>query len=191
MNPISLRIALLLIFAVWPALAQTNAPGPVGGPETFQTQNSPQLSPARRYENTRLSCIQSRRMICGKIMQVLPDGWVVESGYTNLMRSPLNKSWFIPGTVVATRPANLVEENEPDAICVGLVFLADLPKGHGKPKKPKLYDYVNVEGFPIGQCTYTSVGSVHRTVRRFTTKLAVATQWHFDLKSEEPNPASN
>jgi hypothetical protein len=187
MNSISLRIALLLMVVGWAALAQTNSPGP----EAVLSQNGPELSPAGRYENTRLSCIQFRRIICGRIMKVLPDGWVVESGYTNLMRSPLNKSWLIPGTVAATLPANLVEEKEPDAICVGLVFLADLPKGHGKPKKPKLYDYVNVEGFPIGLYTYTSVGSVHRTVRRFTTKLAVATQWHFDLKNEESNPASN
>ena len=135
---------------------------------------------AQRYEQTRVECIQARRIICGKIIKVLPDGLVIESGYTNLMRAPLNKSWLIPGTVVASRPANLVEANEPGTICVGLVFLADQPKGRGKPKKPKIYDYVDVEGFPLGQYTYTSVGGIQRTVRQFTTKLAKATQWRFD-----------
>ena len=180
-------MVLFFIFAVWSASAQTNPPAPAGRSETFPTQASPGLSPAQRYEKTRVDCIQARRIICGKILKVLPNGLVVESGYTNLMRAPLNKSWLIPGTVMAARPANLVEANEPDTVCVGLVFLVDQPKSRGKPKKPKIYDYVNVEGFPIGQYTYTSVGGIQRTVRQFTTKLAKATQWHFD-QGEQPNP---
>jgi hypothetical protein len=44
----------------------------------------------------------------------------------------------------------------------------------------KPYGKSQVEGFPMGQHTYNSVGGVKRTVRRFTTKLAVATQWRFD-----------
>ncbi len=166
-----LRIALLFLVSVLSASAQTN-----------QT-----ASEAQRYEQARVDCIQARRIICGKILKVLPDGLVIESGYTNLMRAPLNKSWLIPDTVVAARPANLVEANEPGTICVGLVFLADQPKGRGKPKKPKVYDYVNVESFPLGQYTYTSVGGIHRTVRQFTTRLAMATQWRFD-QSEKPEP---
>lgn len=136
-----------------------------------------------------MDCIRARRIICGKIMKVLPDGLVVESGYTNLMRAPLNKSWFIPGTVVATRPAGLIETDQPDAVCVGLVFLADLPKSRGKPKKPKLYDYVNLEAFPLGVYTYTSVGAVQHTVRRFTAKLSNAAEWNFKQSEQQNTPS--
>jgi len=180
MKRMSMRIALILIFAVLSVSAQTNSPVL----ETAQPQINPGLL-AQRYEQTRVDCIQGRRIICGKILKVLPDGLVIDSGYTNLMRSPLNKSWLIPGTVVATRPNNLVEANEPGTVCVGLVFLTDMPKTRGKPKKPKMYDYVNVEAFPMGQYTYASLGSIRRTVRLFTTKLAKATQWSFE-QSEPP-----
>src|SRR5450432_3151515 len=106
-----MRIALLLVFAVWPALAQTNPVAPASGTETFQTPTnhasspalSPTLSVSQRYEKVRLDCIQSRRIICGKIVKVLPDGLVVESGYLDLMRSPLGESWLIPGTVTSVR----------------------------------------------------------------------------------------
>jgi hypothetical protein len=184
MKPMSMRIALILFFAVWSVSAQTNSPVL----KTVQPQINPGLL-AQRYEQTRVNCIQARRIICGKILKVLPDGLVVDSGYTNLMRSPLNKSWLIPGTVTATRPNNLVEANEPGTVCVGLVFLTDLPKTRGKPKKPKVYDYVNVEGFPMGQYTYTSVGSIQRTVRLFTTKLAKATQWNFEQSESQTAPS--
>jgi len=46
--------------------------------------------------------------------------------------------------------------------------------------KPKLYDYVNLESFPVGQYTYESIGGIQRTVREFTTKLQNATQWQFE-----------
>jgi len=183
-----MKLALLFVFAVLSASAQTNSLAPTDRSETFRTQTNQGLSLAQRYEKTRMDCIQSRRIICGKILRVLPDGLVVESGYTNLMRSPINKSWLIPGTVVAARPANLVEANEPDAVCVGLVFLTDLPKSRGKPKKPRVYDYVNTEGFPIGQYTYASVGGIQRTVRQFTTKLSNATQWHFEQNEQQNTP---
>ena len=133
-----------------------------------------------------MDCIRHRRIISGKIVKVLPDGLVIDSGYADLSRPPLNKSWLVPGTVTATRPANLVEANYPDAVCVGLVFLTDLPKS--RRVIPKLYDYVNLEGFPVGQYTYTSVGDLQRTVRKFTTRLDNAAQWHFDLIEKQNAP---
>ncbi|HEY3861252.1 MAG TPA: hypothetical protein VGO59_05125 [Verrucomicrobiae bacterium] len=124
---------------------------------------------ARHVETVRTNCIQGRRIICGKILKVLPEGLVVDSGYTNLMRHPLDASWLLPGTVAAERAPNLVEKNEPDCVCVGLVYLTDLPK---KPKtKPKPFDYVVLEGYPAGRFTYTSVGTIQRTVRRFSASL--------------------
>lgn len=151
-----------------------------------QVPASRDSSVAQRYEKVRIGCIQNRRIIAGKIVKVLPDGFVVDSGYADLSRPPLNESWLVPGTVTATRPANLVEANYPDAVCVGLVFLTDLPKS--RRVIPKLYDYVNIEGYPAGKYTYTSVGDVQRTVRKFTHNLDNATQWQFDQIEKQNAP---
>ena len=126
----------------------------------------------RRPEKIRSDCIQGRRIICGRIVKILPEGLVVESGYTNLMRQPLNKSWLISGTVQATRAADLVEGTEPGCVCVGLVFLTSLPKS--RLAKPHRYDYVVLEAYPAGQYTYASVGTLQRTVRRFSASLVTA-----------------
>jgi hypothetical protein len=184
-----MRLALLFVFAVLSATAQTNSVATTNNPAASSPPTNNSLTLAQRYEKARMDCIQSRRIICGKIVKILPDGLVVESGYADLMRPPVNQSWLIPGTVTATRPANLVEANQADAVCVGLVFVTDLPNSRGAQPKPKLYDYVNLEGFPVGQYTYDSIGGIQRTVREFTTKLANATQWHFD-QNEQPTAPS-
>jgi hypothetical protein len=170
-----------IYFASWSnATAQTNAGV---GTNRADTNASPSpkdsLTPAqqaRAYEEAtekiRDNCIQGRRIICGRIVKILPDGLVVESGYTNLMRPPLNKSWLIPGTVQATRAANLVEGTEPGCVCDGLVYLTSLPKS--RLAKPHRYDYVVLEAYPAGQYTYTSVGTIQRTVRRFSGSLVTA-----------------
>lgn len=136
-------------------------------------------------EGIRLACINGRRSICGKILKVLPDGLVVDSGYTDLMRPPLNESWLVPGTATASRPPNLVEGNEPDSVAVGLVFLTSLPKGHGA--KPKPYDYVVIEGYPAGLHSYVSVGNIKRTVRLFSCTLPKAVQLIVQAR-ERQNP---
>jgi hypothetical protein len=132
-------------------------------------------SPAGHWqaaEAVRAQCIQNRRIICGRILKLLPGGFIVDSGYTSLMRQPLNRSWLIPGTVTTKREPNLVEKNEPDCICVGLVFVTDPPKlRHGKPK---LLDYVVLTAFPTGHFTYKPVGTFPRTVRRFSGSLPAA-----------------
>jgi len=123
-------------------------------------------------EKIRTECVQGRRIICGRIVKILADGLVVDSGYTNLMRAPLNKSWLIPGTVEATRAADLIETKEPGSVCVGQVFLTDVPKSRARAPKP--YDYVLIQAYPDGQYTYTSVGTIQRTVRQFSASLANA-----------------
>ena len=132
------------------------------------------------YERTRANCILSRKMILGKIIKILPEGLVIECGYTNLMDMPNTRSWLIKGTGVAFRPKIQLDADRSDGICVGLIFLSDVPKSRGITKKPMLYDYVTVEGFPMGHYTYVSVGSVQRTVERFTSNLGLATQWQFN-----------
>ena len=68
--------------------------------------------------------------------------------------------------MTAVRAENLVETREPGALCVGTVFLTDLPRG-----KPHPYDYVIIAGYPAGEHTYTSVGTIQKTVRRFSANL--------------------
>jgi hypothetical protein len=85
----------------------------------------------------------------------------------------------IRSNVAADRPANLMEENTPGAVCVGLVFVTDIPK---RPV-PKRYDYVVLLGYPAGQYSYTAVGTVHKTIRRFSAILAQAVE--LNLKVED------
>ena len=152
----------------------------------IQNQRGPNLAEAQRVEQIRAACIQSRRRICGKILQVTPDGLVIDSGYTNLMREPLNRSWLVPGTAAATRATNVIEANQPGSVCLGLVFLTEIPR---KPDaKPRLYDYVNLEAFPAGQYTWTSVGDVQRPLRRFSTKIEKAIEWRLDETGKQKTP---
>jgi hypothetical protein len=157
-------VAPLSFILAFSACAQTNTPG----------TNSPSTNPAPTIElreQLRASCLDGRRSICGKILRVFPNGLLVESGYTNLLREPLTKSWLVPGTVVASRAENLVESKEAGAICVGTVFITNLPRG-----KPKQFDYVILAGYPCGEFAYSSVGSVRKTVRRFSANLDKAVQ---------------
>ena len=146
-------IALELTSSVaWPrsALKRVFKPSSRNNPATRARPKAEAL--ASCLDRIQFDCIQSRRTICGKILKVLPDGFVIDSGYTNIMRDPLNHSWLVPGSVKARRAASLVEGDQPACVCVGLVFLTDLPK---KPVA-NVYDYVNLTAYPTGQCTYTS-----------------------------------
>jgi hypothetical protein len=168
------------------ASAQTNEMVFTNQPTATNTQIKDASAFAREVERVRMDCIQSRRRVCGKIVKVLPEGLVVDSGYTNLMREPLNRSWLIPGTAEATKPAHVIEENRPGSVCIGLVFLADPPSGPGP--KAKVYDYVNIEVFPIAPHTYVSVGELKRTVRGFSVKLAKSVEWKLQENRKENTP---
>ena len=143
-----------------------------------------EVARAQEIEKVRQACIENRRMICGKIIKIQSDGLVIDSGYTNLTRYPLNRSWLVPGTAVAARATNVIEGRQPDSICMGLVFLTDLPRSTGP--KPKLYAFVNLEAFPMGQYTYSSVGDLQRTVRRFSCKLTKAVEWELQRENSQP-----
>jgi hypothetical protein len=152
-------------------LVGTNASfPPVREPVRIAT-NAPPLT-SQDLEAVRQRCLNGRRLICGKIIKVLPEGLVVEGGYTNLLRAPLAKSWLAPGTVVASREPNLVEGKEPGAIAVGLVLLTDLPRS--RAAKPRQYDYVVIQAYPAGMSDYDSVGAIKRKVRRFAATLPQA-----------------
>lgn len=167
----------LLVLAAFQLPAQTNG---------VAVTNAPGTSPQSQHaEEIRARCLQGRRMICGRIVKVLPDGLVVESGYTNLLRAPLTKSWLIPGAVTAARAPNLVEGKEPGCVAVGLVFLSNLPRPRGA--KPRQYDYVDIQGYPAGNYTYASVGDIKRTVRRFATTLPGAVQLNLQTEAQAQN----
>jgi hypothetical protein len=172
------KFSLVFLFAAASLFAQTNPP-----PASISPTNE-NLAVLQHVEELRARCINNRRVICGKILKILPDGIVVDSGYTNLIRAPLNQSWLIPGSALAERATNLVEVTAPGSICVGQVFLTDLPKPP-RGMTPKVFDYVIVEGFPMGRYTYTSVGSVEHTVREFSTKVTTATRWLYGQEIEE------
>jgi hypothetical protein len=175
------RFIFLLLLAAGPASAQTNMPAPANAAAEVATATNETFGSAvLRAERVRAECIRGRRTLCGKILLVLPAGLVVESGYTNLLREPLTRSWLVPGTVSATRAQDQVESHEPGSPCFGTVFLTDLPRKRGP--KPKRYDYVIIEGYPAGHYTYTSLGTIHKTVRRFSAELARAVE--LNLQSE-------
>ena len=167
--------------------AQPAAPAVPAPDGTNAVAGGPSPS-VRRAEQIRADCLQGRRMICGKILRVLPEGLVVDSGYTGLAHPPLNQSWLIPGKVSASRPASLVEGREPESVCVGVIFLSNLPKARGHAPKPKPYDYVVLLGYPCGGHTYTSVGEVKKTVRRFSADLARAVE--LNLATGQPSAAA-
>lgn len=179
----AMRIALWFVWlATLPGLAQTIGPAhKADAPPDASSTPTNQIDYLQVTEAVRANCIQGRRIICGRILKVLPGGLVVDSGYTRLMRHPLDRSWLIPSTVEAEREPNLVEKNEPDCACVGLVFLTDTPKS--SRAKPKVLDYVVLHAFPTGHFTYNSVGTIQRTVRRFSGSLPIAVQ--LKLKAEQ------
>jgi hypothetical protein len=177
-NP-TVKFCLLWVFAAATACAQTN----VSSTEESSIQEN-NIQVLQHVEELRAQCIQERRIICGKIIKILPDGVVVDSGYTNLMRAPLNQSWLIPGSVQAERATNIVESSAPNSVCIGQVFLIDLPKPP-RGMKPQLFDYVVLDGFPMGKFTYTSIGDVQHTVRQFSAKVTTAIRWRYGREIEE------
>jgi YVTN family beta-propeller protein len=101
------------------------------------------------------------------VLQVTPGGVIVDSGYEQLLSPPFNHSWVVRGTASLDRKAGLVEEKKPDAVCVGLVFLSNIPK------RPAVnnYDYVVIHGYPAGDHIYVPVPGVAKTVRHFSASL--------------------
>ena len=121
-------------------------------------------------ERVRLECIAGRRLICGRVLKIVPDGLVIDSGYTDLVRTPLIQSWTMPGTVSAHRNPAALELKDPGAPCLGLCFLTDIPK---RPKV-KVFDYVVLMGYPAGSFQYAAVPNVERTIRKFSAGLDTA-----------------
>lgn len=153
-------MALLVFLAAWPASAQTNS--------AARTNQTPALD--RHVAEIRNACINGRRAVCGKVIKILPDGLVVDSGYTGLLEPPFNQSWVVTGGASLTRDPQAMEVNKPASAGIGLVFLTDIPK---RPAV-KLYDYVVLQAYPAGQYTYTPAADVRKTLRKFSAGLDTA-----------------
>jgi hypothetical protein len=156
-----MKLLLLFLFpALLPVVAQTNVPA--------STNQTP--ARAQRAAEIRTACINGRRCVCGKVIKIVPEGLIVDSGYTALMAPPFNQSWVISGGALVNRDTKVLERNEPAGPCIGTVLLTDIPK---RPAV-KLYDYVLLQAYPAGEYLYTPVPGVQKPVRKFAAGLDTA-----------------
>jgi hypothetical protein len=146
-------------------------PVPPTTPQSPAAQNTSSAStPATdRSEQIRNVCLAGRRVICGRVIDIEKDGYVIESGYTSLLHEPFTRSWVVTGNIAASREPNGLEANVPGTPCIGTVFLTldDLPK---TPVVHK-YDYILSLAFPAGHYDYAPVPPVTNSLRKFTRTL--------------------
>jgi hypothetical protein len=161
-----MKLFLLIFFSAWlPAVAQTNITS-----STNQTNQTAVRDREQRAAEIRTACINGRRCVCGKVIKIVPEGLIVESGYTALMEPPFTESWVIPGGALVNRDSKLLERSEPASPCFGTVLLTDLPR---RPVV-KLYDYVLLQAYPAGEYLYTPVPGVQKPIRKFAGGLDTA-----------------
>ncbi|MDB6068032.1 MAG: hypothetical protein JWR26_4240 [Pedosphaera sp.] len=157
------------------------AVSPASSQGPAQTTNRPlnAVAQAAQSERIRTVCINGRRRICGRVLQLVPGGLVVDSGYAGLLRPELGRSWVVPANVAVTRPPNLVEANTPGSICVGIVFITDIPQ---KPKV-KVDDYVVIQAFAAGQYNYNKLGNLKQTIRKYSAILENAVELNLQAEA--------
>lgn len=174
MRRISISIVLAgLAVAGLSAAEPTNASS---GPATSQppgpTEQARALARAQLAEKVRAECIEARRYVAGRVIEITPKGLIVESGYSALLQPPFNQSWVVHGNATVARDLDAPEEKHPDAVCRGLVLLTATPR---RPKV-KPYDYVVIHAYPAGEEQYRPVPGVEKTIRRYSASLETAVQ---------------
>jgi hypothetical protein len=174
-----LRTILPFALAAFSCVADVNPVPSTNSPGSAQDQ-SEAVKAAQKREQVRMRCIEGRRYIAGKVLQILPEGLVVDSGYSKLLSPPLNLSWVVTGTASVSRDPSAVEENKPDAVCIGPVLLSNIPK---RPSV-KPYDYVVIHAYPACDFVYSPVPGIQKTVRRFSASLDRAVQANLDRESK-------
>jgi len=166
-------LGILIGAVLLPCMADTPLVSSTNKTVSTRPAEKPALTPeaqnvlAQRAEEVRMSCIEGRRYVCGRVLQILPEGLVVDSGYAHLLKPPFNQSWVVRANVAVTKNPSLIEEKKPDAFCVGLVFLTNIPKR----ATVKPYDYVVIHGYPAGEHVYAPVPGVEKTIRQFSASL--------------------
>jgi hypothetical protein len=172
------KFAIMLSLTVFTGLAETSAATSTNSPTPSGSLSAPAqpFNSDQRAEQIRTACIEGRRFISGRVVQVTPEGLVVDSGYKQLLSPPFNHSWVVRGTASVDRDPHAVEQKKPDAVCVGLVFLSNIPK------RPAVrnYDYVVIHGYPTGDHVYVPVPGVEKTIRGFSASLERAVQINLD-----------
>lgn len=162
----AMKLILLMMLSAWlPVAAQTNISTSANPTNQTAVRNSDQPAAA-----IRVACINGRRCVCGKVIKIVPDGLIVESGYTALMEPPFTGSWVIPSGALVKRDSKLIERNEPASPCIGTILLTDFPR---RPPV-KLYDYVLLQAYPAGGYLYTPVPGVEKQIRKFAGGLETA-----------------
>src|SRR6266498_3018457 len=117
----AMKLFLPAIFlALVPVAAQTNFS--TAASQTNKTNQTAVRDGDQRAADTRAGCINGRRCVCGKVIKIVPEGLVVESGYTALMHPPFTKSWIIPSGALVNRDSKLIERDEPASPCIGTVL---------------------------------------------------------------------
>ena len=173
---------LALVLAIWTGCAPQHTVIPPRQNEPTQTAAGAPVLANVNPESVRSDCIAGRRLICGRVLKVLPDGLIVESGYTDLLRPPLTQSWVIPGAASAHRNPAALELNQPGTPCFGLVFLTDLPKR----RKVRAYDYVILMGYPAGTYAYGPLPNVTKSIRKFSAGLESAVRLTLQAGANRP-----
>ena len=181
-----MKTAWPILLAVWLAAAAAPAqpnqlpapslPGGMAGVTNAAAREAAERQRAQRAEQIRTACLAGERHICGRVVQILPHGLVVESGYTNLLDPHYLQVWRVPGTAAIPHHLAPVEWDAAGAPCVGLVYLTDLPK---RPAV-KLYDYVTLRAYPAGRHACAPVPGVNRTLRQFAVRLSTAVKLTLD-----------
>src|SRR5258705_451968 len=95
------------------AVAQTNTNVASSTIQTNQTNATAVADPVQRAAEIRAACIEGRRCVCGKVIKIVPEGLIVESGYTALMEPPFTGAWVIPSGALVNRDPKLIERSEP------------------------------------------------------------------------------
>jgi hypothetical protein len=175
-------ILLGFLLATLAAPAQTNVVA-VSPPPGVLTNTAPaaarvavERQRAQRAGQIRAACLAGARHICGRVVQILPHGLVVASGYTNLLDPHYVRLWRVPGTAAIAPRLAPVEPDTPGAPCVGLVYLTDLPK---RPAV-RLYDYVTLHAYPAGTHAWVPVPGVTKTLRQFAVRLSTAVRLNLE-----------
>jgi hypothetical protein len=111
------KIVVLLILAGFSAAGETNQASRTNMAVSAATggvqSQAEAVRLAEKTEQVRAECIEGRRYIAGRVLQILPEGLIVDSGYGRLMSPPLNRSWVVRGTASVSRDPSAVEEKKP------------------------------------------------------------------------------
>ncbi|MEI9962107.1 MAG: hypothetical protein WDM76_13540 [Limisphaerales bacterium] len=173
----NLKFALLLFFVALSASAQTNVAKVASNspsqtiPDTNQSSIVIVRGAACEADSRDLRARPSFDLR-GKFSKCcLMDWW-----WKAVIRILCVRRWIVPGWCRARpRPAArpvLLKATNRVRFALGWFFITDIPKA--RRTKPAQYDYVILQGYPAGQYTYTSLGTIERTVRRFSAGLSTA-----------------